>query len=109
MWILIILMGAVFGGIPVMLQTRMMWSASPRGRNLAAALQTTAFNVGIGGGAFFGGLALEGTSLASLPYWAAGAMFLALLTAGIWEIYSGPGRGKARPEPTTVHQKSLHP
>jgi predicted MFS family arabinose efflux permease len=108
-WILIILMGAVFGGIPVMLQTRMMWSASPRSRNLAAALQTTAINVGIGGGAFFGGLALEGTSLASLPYWAAGAMFLALLTAGSWEICSGPGRGKARPEPTTVQQKFLHP
>ncbi|TAP45849.1 MFS transporter [Arthrobacter sp. S39] len=98
-WILIILMGAVFGGIPVMLQTRMMWSASPRRRNLAAALQTTAFNVGIGGGAFFGGLALEETSLAVLPYWAAGGMFLALVTAGIWEIYSGPARRKVHPKP----------
>ena len=107
-WVLIILMGAVFGGIPVMLQTRMMWSASPRSRNMAAALQTTAFNVGIGGGAFFGGLALEGTSLASLPYWAAGAMFFALLTTGIWEICSGPSRGKARPEHTEnrLHQRS---
>ncbi|BCW62915.1 MFS transporter [Arthrobacter sp. StoSoilB22] len=92
-WILVILMGAVFGGIPVMLQTRMMWSASPHSRNLAAALQTTAFNVGIGGGAFFGGLALAGTSLALLPYWAAGGMFLALLTAGIWDSY---GRVVAR-------------
>lgn len=85
-WILIILMGAVFGGIPVMLQTRMMWTASHRVRNLAAALQTTAFNVGIGGGAFLGGLVLEETSLESLPYWAATAMCLALLAAVSWEV-----------------------
>lgn len=100
-WVLVILMGAVFGGIPVMLQTRMMWSASPGSRNVAAALQTTAFNVGIGGGAFFGGLAVEETSMTLLPYWAAGGMFLAMLTAGIWEIYGGPGRRKIRPEPST--------
>lgn len=85
-WILIIVMGAVFGGVPVMLQTRMMWTASPRARNVAAALQTTAFNVGIGGGAFLGGLVLEKTSLESLPYWAAAAMCLALLAAAIWEV-----------------------
>lgn len=91
-WFLVILMGAVFGGIPVMLQTRMMWSASSRVRNVAAALQTTAFNVGIGGGAFLGGLVLEETSLEYLPFWAAGAMFLALLTAASWEISLGRGR-----------------
>lgn len=86
-WILMSLMGAVFGGIPVMLQTRMMWTASPRVRNVAAALQTTAFNVGIGGGAFLGGLVLETTSLESLPYLAATAMCLALLAAVFWEVH----------------------
>jgi MFS transporter, DHA1 family, inner membrane transport protein len=85
-WILMCLMGAVFGGIPVMLQTRMMWTASPPLRNVAAALQTTAFNVGIGGGAFLGGLVLEKTSLQSLPYWAATAMGLALLVAVSWQV-----------------------
>lgn len=85
-WILLIFMGAVFGGIPIMLQTRMMWTASPRARSIAAALQTTAFNVGIGGGAFMGGVVLERSSAQALPFVAAIIMFLAFLTAVSWEL-----------------------
>lgn len=55
---LIIAMGTAFGALPTILQTRMMQTASPTARNMAAALQTTAFNVGIGGGAFLGGLVI---------------------------------------------------
>lgn len=87
-WILITVMGAVFGGIPVMLQTRMMQSASVGARNLAAALQTTAFNVGIGGGAFMGGVVIDHLMLSVLPFWAASCMFVALAAATIWEIYT---------------------
>lgn len=86
-WILMTVMGAVFGGIPVMLQTRMMQSASVGARNLAAAMQTTAFNVGIGGGAFMGGVVIDHLSLNVLPLWAAICMFAALIAAGTWEIY----------------------
>lgn len=87
-WVLITVMGAVFGGIPVMLQTRMMQSASDGVRNLAGALQTTAFNVGIGGGAFMGGVVIDHLTLSALPFWAAICMFVALAAASIWEIYS---------------------
>jgi DHA1 family inner membrane transport protein len=80
-WIVWAVVGTVFGGVPVMLQTRMMVVASLRARNIAAALQTTAFNLGIGGGAFFGGIIIEHTSLAALPQWAAGAMGLAFAVA----------------------------
>ncbi|WP_245836173.1 MFS transporter [Paramicrobacterium agarici] len=59
--------GVTFGGIPAMLQTRMLHTASFRLRDLAAALQTTAFNVGIGGGALLGAVILDGTSLSALP------------------------------------------
>ena len=59
--------GIAFGGIPAMLQTRMLHTASFRMRDLAAALQTTAFNIGIGGGALVGGLLLEPFGLGSLP------------------------------------------
>ena len=59
--------GAAFGGIPAMLQTRMLHTASFRTRDLAAALQTTAFNVGIGGGALLGGILLDRTGIDSLP------------------------------------------
>jgi predicted MFS family arabinose efflux permease len=59
--------GVAFGGIPAMLQTRMLHTASFRTRDLAAALQTTAFNIGIGGGALLGGLLLDRNGIQSLP------------------------------------------
>lgn len=59
--------GAAFGGVPAMLQTRMLHTASFRTRDLAAALQTTAFNVGIGGGALLGGILLDRAGIHSLP------------------------------------------
>ena len=59
--------GIAFGGIPAMLQTRMLHTASFRMRDLAAALQTTAFNIGIGAGALFGGILLDGVGIESLP------------------------------------------
>ncbi|WP_166982973.1 MFS transporter [Paramicrobacterium fandaimingii] len=59
--------GVSFGGIPAMLQTRMLHTASFRLRDLAAALQTTAFNIGIGGGALLGSLILDGFDLTALP------------------------------------------
>ncbi len=65
--IAVIVWGAAFGGIPAMLQTRMLRTASLRMRDLAAALQTTAFNIGIGGGALIGGMLLEGVGLEILP------------------------------------------
>ncbi|GHD46721.1 MFS transporter [Mycetocola manganoxydans] len=59
--------GVSFGGLPAMLQTRMLHTASFRTRDLAAALQTTAFNIGIGGGALLGGLLLDRTGIENLP------------------------------------------
>jgi len=85
-WLMSGLMSMIFGGVPVMLQTRMMATASAEQRNLAAALQTTAFNVGIGGGTFIGGLAISWFSLGNLPTISAVLMFAALIVAAIWEI-----------------------
>ncbi len=64
----VIVWGAAFGGIPALLQTRMLRTASFRTRDLSAALQTTAFNIGIGGGALLGGLLLDGVGLDVLPF-----------------------------------------
>lgn len=74
----IVLWGVAFGGIPVMLQTRMLHTASFRMRNMAAALQTTAFNVGIGGGALLGGVLLDVAGIRSLPI-----IEIAFLAAGL--------------------------
>ncbi|QHC60231.1 MFS transporter [Rathayibacter sp. VKM Ac-2760] len=57
-----------FGGIPAMLQTRMLRTSSFQLRSLAAALQTTAFNIGIGGGAIVGGLTIDLAGLELLPW-----------------------------------------
>ncbi|MFJ4029596.1 MFS transporter [Paenarthrobacter sp. NPDC089989] len=96
-WLLSGVLGAVFGGVPVMLQTRMMLVASSQRRNMAAALQTTAFNVGIGGGAFLGGTAIELSGLNSLPQWAAATMTAALIAALAWELTHKTFNDRRRP------------
>lgn len=70
--------GAVFGGIPALLQTRMMHTASANVRDLAAAFFTTSFNLAIGGGALLGGILLDQFGLGSLP-----AIDLAFIVAGV--------------------------
>ena len=53
-WLLLVgmgLWGAAFGGLPSMMQSRLLQSASPRIRDLSSAFLTTSFNIGIGGGA----------------------------------------------------------
>lgn len=64
----LVLWGAAFGGTPALLQTRVLQIASPQLRDVSAALVTTSFNVGIGGGALLGSLMLDGWGLAVLPY-----------------------------------------
>ncbi len=70
--------GAIFGGLPAVLQTRMMHTASPRVRDLASALFTTSFNLAIGGGALLGGALLDRFGLGVLPF-----VDLAFLAVGL--------------------------
>jgi MFS transporter, DHA1 family, inner membrane transport protein len=65
--IAIFLWGVAFGGIPALLQTRLLHVASARVRDIGAALLTTSFNIGIGGGALIGGFLLDGVGLRVLP------------------------------------------
>ncbi|MHB1171222.1 MAG: MFS transporter [Lacisediminihabitans sp.] len=64
----LLLWGAAFGGTPALLQTRMLHTASARLRDVSAAYFTTAFNIGIGGGALVGGFLLDGYGLGTLPF-----------------------------------------
>jgi predicted MFS family arabinose efflux permease len=59
--------GLAFGAIPPLLQTRLLQAAPPAHRDAASALYTTAFNLGIGGGAFFGAVAYQWIGVQSLP------------------------------------------
>ncbi len=74
----LVVWGVAFGGVPALLQTRMMHTATARTRDVAGALQTTAFNVGIGGGALLGALLLDTAGLGALPL-----TELAFLAAGL--------------------------
>lgn len=72
--VVVLVSGVAFGPIPMLLQTRIMKASTPETRSFAAALQTTAINIGIGGGAAIGGLLLDANGLHSLPATAAAVM-----------------------------------
>jgi multidrug resistance protein len=67
---LVSLWGLGTGGVVVALQTRVL-AAQPDRPDVASALNSSAFNLGIGGGAFVGGLVLRAGGLGALPVAAA--------------------------------------
>jgi DHA1 family inner membrane transport protein len=70
--------GLAIGVLPPLLQTRLLHAAPARIRDTASAFYTTAFNVGIGGGALLGALLLETSGLHSLPFVDAGILVLSI-------------------------------
>lgn len=76
-----------FAGLPMMLQTRMMRTASEEMRTLAGAIQATVFNVGIGGGAAIGGLIASGAGVGFLPVFAAIMGTIALVSGLVVDIF----------------------
>ncbi|WP_253259049.1 MFS transporter [Subtercola boreus] len=72
------LWGIALGVIPTLMQARVLHVASPAITDTAAAFYSTAFNIGIGGGALVGGLLLSEFGLESLPV----AYLLLLLVSG---------------------------
>ena len=65
-----------FGMLPPLLQTRLLHASSARFRDTASAFYTTAFNVGIGGGALLGAVLYDWLGVGSLP-WVYAAVVLA--------------------------------
>ena len=66
-------LSVAFGGIPSLLQSRMMHSVSARLRDIASAWVTISFNLAIGGGALLGGVLLDHLGIQVLP-WAEAAL-----------------------------------
>ncbi len=82
-----------FGGVPALMHSRVLHSASERIRDLAAAWLTTAFNLAIGGGALLGGLLLDSFGIAVLPWFGA-----AIIAAGlVFAVATDRARIKAHP------------
>lgn len=83
--------GIAFGAIPPLLQTRLLQAAPPGHRDAASALYTTAFNVGIGGGALLGAVLFDRLGVTALPF--AYAALLALVAVGLArEAFGAPHR-----------------
>jgi predicted MFS family arabinose efflux permease len=55
--------------------------SSPRLRDFAGAMRTTAWNIGIGGGSFLGGILLVPLGIVALPYIGAGVLVLGATVA----------------------------
>lgn len=70
--------GAGMGFMPVLLQARLLAVAPRKRRDLASALYTSGFNLGIASGAFLGGLLLDDYGLGAL-----GPAFLILIGAAV--------------------------
>ena len=83
--------GLSFGAIPPLLQTRLLQASPASHRDAASALYTTAFNVGIGGGALAGAVLYEWVGVQSLPFVYA-AVLVALTMVLVREVVSGSRR-----------------
>ncbi|MGR0319132.1 MFS transporter [Agromyces sp. ZXT2-3] len=71
--------GFAFGAIPPLLQTRLLQAAPPDRRDAASALYTTAFNVGIGGGALIGAVLFDAVGIGAVPVAYAVLLIVAML------------------------------
>ncbi|CAG7844116.1 Sugar efflux transporter B [Pseudoclavibacter triregionum] len=71
--------GMTMGFLPPLLQSRILTVAPSRHRDIASAIYSSAFNVGIGGGALVGGMLLSGLGIGFLPLFFTIGMALALL------------------------------
>ncbi|BBC29564.1 hypothetical protein SGFS_008580 [Streptomyces graminofaciens] len=73
------LWGAAFGGAPTLIQTALVDASGAANADVATSLQTTVYNAGIAVGSLTGGLVLESTGAAALP-WTALPLIAAALT-----------------------------
>ncbi|PRZ43063.1 putative MFS family arabinose efflux permease [Antricoccus suffuscus] len=73
--------GAAFGALPPLMQTRLLHTASASFRDTASAVYTTAFNIGIGGGALVGAIVFDAFGVARLPWVYVGVVVVALVLA----------------------------
>ena len=81
--------GLAIGGLPAMLQARMLGVASPALRATASALMVVFFNGGIALGATLGGVFDDGASLVAAAFAAAGLGLLAVGAVVASRVFAG--------------------
>jgi MFS transporter, DHA1 family, inner membrane transport protein len=93
------LWGLALGGLPALLQTRMLHVAPARIRDTASAFFTTAFNIGIGGGALVGAIVLETMGLSWIPFVYLAILVIALVVVLVSDALRSRSRSRTRSEP----------
>ncbi|QDZ14821.1 MFS transporter [Humibacter ginsenosidimutans] len=92
-----------FGILPPLLQTEMLHATSSRFRDTASAIYTTAFNVGIGGGAVVGGAVYAAWGIGAVPWVAFGILIVSMVffavTVRSWSRPDGDRRVRRGAEP----------
>ena len=73
--------GMAMGFLPPLLQSSILMVAPSKFRDLSTAIYSSAFNIGIGGGALVGGLMLTHLGIMSLPTFFLSGMGIALVVA----------------------------
>jgi predicted MFS family arabinose efflux permease len=91
--------GLAFGVIPPLLQTSLLHAAPAGHRDAASALYTTAFNLGIGGGALVGSVLFGLLGIAALPW-----MYAAVLVVAAVVVTIGARRARTG-SPRTIQEK----
>jgi predicted MFS family arabinose efflux permease len=81
-----VIWGMAFGALPPLLQTRLLHAASARIRDTASAFYTTAFNLGIGGGALLGAVLLDTVGLEAVPFVYVGILVVALVLVVVSDL-----------------------
>jgi predicted MFS family arabinose efflux permease len=90
--------GAAFGGAPTLLQTALVDVSGPASADVATAMQTTVYNVGIAAGSLAGGLVLGRAGVTALPWVTLAFIAAALGTVATARCHAFPvGRGCAGP------------
>lgn len=74
----VVLWGLAYGAAPTLLQTELIRASGPANADLATALQTTVYNVGIAAGSLVGGIILGRLGAGFLP-WGTGLLMAAAL------------------------------
>jgi MFS transporter, DHA1 family, inner membrane transport protein len=91
--------GLAFGTLPPLLQTRLLQAAPAGLRDAASALYTSAFNIGIGGGALIGAVLFDRMGVQSLPLVYAGVLVAVALVLARGALR--PSRRVERQSPST--------
>lgn len=85
--------GVAMGFMPTLLQTRLLLAAPRRIRDVSAALYTSSFNLGIGGGALIGGVLLDSFGLTWLMPFFLVVVGIAFIGALVMDAVAARGRG----------------